>query len=66
MLFRSDYDGTYNINEYQDHSLGEGDMIEKDNGLTEQNNKTIKILVTVEMVDDKRVKIPVITTNYQL
>lgn len=41
-------------------------MIEKDNGLTEQNNKIIKIMVTVEMVDDKRVKIPVITTNYQL
>lgn len=40
-------------------------MIEKDNGLTEQNNKIIKILVTVKMIDDKRVKI-LVATNYQL
>ena len=41
-------------------------MIEKDNGLTEQNNKIIKILVTVEMVDDKRVKILVASYHREL
>lgn len=41
-------------------------MIEKDNGLTEQNNKIIKILVTVKMIDDKRVKILVASYHHKL
>lgn len=41
-------------------------MIEKDNSSTEQNNKIIKILVTVENTDDKRVKILVASYHHEL